>query len=254
LKNSPNRITVPIGSARAVDGSAARLAAGSSVTALTYPAGERPVGATLVLGHGAGAGQQSTFMVTFAQALSALGLDIVTFDFPYIEQRRKIPDRAPVLEACFRSVIEAATAEMPSAKGALFAGGKSMGGRIATQVAAAAPAPELAGLVLLGYPLHPPGKPDQRRDAHLADIRRPMLFVHGTRDAFGSPVELTTSLDGVRPPATIHFVEGGDHSFKISKKDPNAQAAVYANVQQVVVSWITSIVRNARPEKRPPPR
>ena len=124
--------------------------------------------ATLILAHGAGAGQPSPFIVRFARALAGLGVDIVTFNFLYTEQRRRIPDRAPQLEACYRAaVMRTRSAEPSRATLPLFVGGKSMGGRIATQVAAADPSLRVSGLVLLGYPLHPPGKPNQRRDAHL---------------------------------------------------------------------------------------
>jgi len=214
---------------------------GSPTTALVYEATGAVVGATLILGHGAGAGQQSAFMVGFANALAALGLDVVTFNFPYIEQRRKIPDRGPVLEACLRAVIEAVAAAVPSARAAMFAGGKSMGGRIATQLAAADANVPLAGLVLLGYPLHPPGRPTELRDKHLKSIKRPMLFVQGTRDAFGTPAELSPILETLSPRPTLSVVDGGDHSFKLTKKDPAAQAAVHATVQQTIVSWIASV-------------
>src|SRR5206468_8402604 len=140
-----------------------------------------------------------------------LGLDVVTFNFPYIEQRRKIPDRAPVLEECYRDVIAAAGNELGSARRLLCIGGKSMGGRIATQVAAADASLPVAGLVLLGYPLHPPGRPLQRRDKHLPAIRRPMLFVQGTRDAFGTPGELTPILQSLEPEPMLYEVAQGDH-------------------------------------------
>jgi len=199
-----------------------------------------PQRATLILGHGAGAGQRSAFMVDFARALSALGIDMVTFNFLYTEQGRKIPDRAPALEDCYRAVIEAVQSKVTSATRALFIGGKSMGGRIATQVAAAGPELRLSGLVLLGYPLHPPGKPTERRDKHLPAIRKPMLFVQGTRDAFGTPDELAPALAAVQPAPTVHVVDKGDHSFKLPRKDPAAQAAVYAGVQRAIVDFITT--------------
>jgi len=214
--------------------------AGSSTTALVYPAGHHPIGATLILGHGAGAGQRSAFMVEFAQALSALGLDLVTFNFLYTEQRRRIPDRAPALEACYRAVVHAVRCRVASAAHHLFIGGKSMGGRIATQVAAADPALPIAGLVLLGYPLHPPGQPAKLRDAHLPSVRRPMLFVQGRRDSFGTPDELAPVLARLSPPPTVHVVEGGDHSFKLSRKDPARQAAIDAEVQRAILEWITA--------------
>jgi predicted alpha/beta-hydrolase family hydrolase len=234
--SNPNELTV-------------RLETGATTTALVYAAGadgavsETGVtggGATLILGHGAGAGQRSAFMVDFAHALAGLGIDVVTFNFLYTEQGRRIPDRAPALESCYRVVIEAVHAALPSARRALFIGGKSMGGRIATQVAAADPQLRLSGLVLLGYPLHPPGRPTERRDKHLAAIGRSMLFVQGTRDAFGTPDELIPILGRLQPTPAVHVVVKGDHSFKLSKKDPVAQAAVYADVQRAIASFITT--------------
>ena len=112
------------------------LEAGAVTTALAYPAGAPALGAALILGHGAGAGQRSSFMVDFAHAISALGVDVVTFNFLYAEQRKRIPDRGPILEACYRHAIAEVYAAVESARHALFIGGKSMGGRIATQVAA----------------------------------------------------------------------------------------------------------------------
>jgi predicted alpha/beta-hydrolase family hydrolase len=215
-----------------------RLGAGAATTALVYPAAAAHGNAALVLAHGAGAGQRSAFMVDFARALAALGVDVVTFNFLYTEQGRRIPDRAPILEGCCRAVVEVARAEVESARRALFIGGKSMGGRIATQVAAADPEWPIAGLVLLGYPLHPPGKPAERRDRHLPAIARPMLFVQGTRDAFGTPDELAPILGALQPPPLLHAVRQGDHSFKLSRKDPAAQAAVYAEVQQAIADFV----------------
>ena len=217
-----------------------RLATGADTTALVYAGGGTGRRATLILGHGAGAGQRSAFMVDFATALSSMGVDVVTFNFLYTEQGRKIPDRAPALEACYRSVIDAVRGAVDTARRALFIGGKSMGGRIATQVAAADPQLPIAGLVLLGYPLHPPGRPTERRDKHLPAIARPMLFVQGTRDAFGTPDELGAVLGTLNPAPLMHVVERGDHSFKLSRKDPAAQAAIYAEVQRAIVTFVSS--------------
>jgi uncharacterized protein len=225
LKN-PNRLTV-------------RFDAGAT-TALVYPAADPAIRRTLVLGHGAGAGQESAFMAGFARALAALGVDVVTFNFLYTEQRRRIPDRPPILEACYRAVVDAAGREVASASEGLFIGGKSMGGRIATQIAASDPALSIAGLVLLGYPLHPPGKPQQRRDKHLPAIGRPMLFVQGSRDAFGSPAELESIADRMSPRPVVHVVTGGDHSFKVARQTAQEQAAIYANVQQAIVAWMAA--------------
>jgi predicted alpha/beta-hydrolase family hydrolase len=179
-------------------------------------------------------------MVDFADALSTLGIDVITFNFLYTEQGRRIPDRAPALEACYRAVIDVVSASVGSARHALFIGGKSMGGRIASQVAAADPQLRLAGLVLLGYPLHPPGKPTERRDKHLPAIARPVLFVQGTRDAFGTPAELAPIVATMEPAPAVHVVAQGDHSFKLPRKDPVAQAAVYAGVQRAILGFIRS--------------
>jgi predicted alpha/beta-hydrolase family hydrolase len=210
--------------------------AGGAVSAAVYPADGRPR-AALILAHGAGADQRSRFMVEFARGLAALGIDAVTFNFPYMEQRKRIPDRRPALEACYRAVVAAVRREVGSARSALFIGGKSMGGRIATHVAATDAALPLAGLVLLGYPLHPPGRPRERRDAHLSAIGRPMLFVQGSRDAFGTPWELEPVLSALSPPAALHVVTGGDHSFKVPK-GVASQERVYADIQQTIVDWI----------------
>jgi predicted alpha/beta-hydrolase family hydrolase len=214
------------------------LEAGATTTALVYPAQGGPAVAALILAHGAGAGHRSPFIVNFARALSAAGLDIVTFNFLYTEQRRKLPDRAPLLEACYRAAIHVVGRELPSAGRALFVGGKSMGGRIATQVAAADPALRLGGLVLLGYPLHPPGRTDKLRDEHLPAVARPMLFVQGSRDAFGTPAELEPVAQRMSPPPTFYVVAGGDHSFKVSGGDSSRQAAVYGEIQRAIVEWI----------------
>jgi uncharacterized protein len=218
------------------------LEAGAT-TALAYTADLPSFGAALILGHGAGAGQRSAFMVDFARAISSLGVDAITFNFPYTEQRRRIPDRAPVLEACYRAVIASVHAWLPAAKRALFIGGKSMGGRIATQVAAADPTLPIAGLVLLGYPLHPPGRPTERRDKHLPAVGRPMLFVQGARDAFGTPAELAPIVETIGSSASIHVVAGGDHSLKLARKDPAAQAAAYDDVQRTMVEWMRTMTK-----------
>lgn len=212
---------------------------GGATTALVYSAADPRVGAALVLGHGAGAGQQSPFMVGFASALAGRGIDVVTFNFLYTEQRRKLPDRAPVLESCYRAVIDAVRREVESGRRALFIGGKSMGGRIATQVAAADAALPLSGLVLLGYPLHPPGRPDRPRDAHLPAVARPMLFVQGARDGFGTPEELAPVLARIVPPPALRRVAGGDHSFKLSGRDAAKQTALYEEIQRAIAEWIT---------------
>jgi len=227
-------------SARRVNGPDALIITvqpGSTTTALVYPADHEPVGAVLILAHGAGAGQHSPWMVQFAQALSTLGVQTVTFNFLYTEQRRRVPDRRPLLDACYRAVIESVRQHVDVATRSLFIGGKSMGGRIATHLAAEDRDLPVAGLVLLGYPLHPPGRPTERRDAHLPAVGRPMIFVQGSRDAFGTPLELMPVLDTLTPGATLHVVDGGDHSFKATK-DAARQAVLFDNAQRTIVEWI----------------
>jgi predicted alpha/beta-hydrolase family hydrolase len=215
------------------------LEAGGSITALAYPslaAGHD--GPTLVLAHGAGADQCSAFMVQTAQALAVHGITVVTFNFPYKEQRRRLPDRREVLESCYRAVVDAVRHRAGTTARPLFIGGKSMGGRIATQIAAADPRLPIAGLLALGYPLHPPGKPHQRRDAHLPEIARPMLIVQGSRDAFGTPDEFGELLTRMNPVPLIHVVDGGDHSFKIARASGAQQQLTFAVVIETVAKWI----------------
>jgi predicted alpha/beta-hydrolase family hydrolase len=210
---------------------------------LVYPRRGGPPSASLILAHGAGAGQRSPFVTDLASGVAARGLDVITFNFPYAEQNRRIPDRQEVLGACYRAVAAAARLAVPSARIALFIGGKSMGGRIATHVAAADPALQIRGLVLLGYPLHPPGRPERRRDAHLPHVRRPTLIIQGSRDAFGTPEELAPVCLGMSPAPTLHVVAGGDHSFKVSAMSKAGWQTVLENVQQTIVQWIATINR-----------
>jgi predicted alpha/beta-hydrolase family hydrolase len=197
----------------------------------------------LVLGHGAGANQTSSFIVAFATTLAARGITVVTFNFLYSEYRRRVPDPSSKLEACYRAVIEAVRSRAAYKPGKLAIGGKSMGGRIASQVAAG-DVGELAGLVFLGYPLHPPGRIDRLRAAHLRDVRAPMLFVQGSRDAFGTPDELRPILGPLNPPVDLYVVEGGDHSFKIPKSRGISQKDVYQAIQDRIEIWLRSKIAN----------
>jgi predicted alpha/beta-hydrolase family hydrolase len=159
---------------------------------------------------------------------------VATFDFPYMAARRKAPDRPDVLEACWRGAIDSARSQLPEVP--LFIGGKSMGGRIASQVAAGEHAP-IAGLVCLGYPLHPPGRPQQRRDAHLPAIAEPMLFVQGSRDAFGTADEIRALLPRLRA-AELYEVAGGDHSFKVTGRPGTRPDDVLAEIMDRVAGWM----------------
>jgi predicted alpha/beta-hydrolase family hydrolase len=194
--------------------------------------------AGLVLAHGAGAGQRSRFMVEAAQAFAARGITTATFDFPYMAKGRSAPDKAPVLEASWREAVAAARAHHAFAALPLFIGGKSMGGRIASHIAAQGEA-GLAGLVYLGYPLHPPGRPEQRRDKHLPDIKEPMLFVQGSRDEFGRAAEIAALLPSLNPRARLYEVADGDHSFKVRVKTAGrSQDAVLTSIFDAVAAFI----------------
>jgi len=192
--------------------------------------------AAMVVAHGAGSGQASPFMVRTATGLAERDIAAATFDFPYMAAGRRAPDRTDVLERAWREAIDAARHAFGGLP--LFIGGKSMGGRIASHVAAQG-CGDLAGLVLLGYPLHPPGKPDQRRDAHLPAIRERMLFVQGARDAFGTAADIRALLPQLQH-ATLHEVAGGDHSFKVSGRDAPKPDAVLAQILDAVRAWARS--------------
>lgn len=224
---------------------------GGHVTARHYAATPPPV-ATLVFAHGAGSSQSHPAITTFMHALAERGIEGVTFDFPYREQGRKIPDRAPVLEQCYAAVIAQVRERLASARDQLFIGGRSMGGRMATQLAAQDAQLPIAGLVLLGYPLHPPGQPSKRRDAHLPQVGRPMLIVQGSRDTFGTPDEMRPVFEPLAPLATLHIVEGADHSLVVSRT-ASKQAPVNDAIRRVVVDWMTAITR-ADAATRPPQR
>jgi predicted alpha/beta-hydrolase family hydrolase len=198
-------------------------------------------GALLVLAHGAGAGQTHPFMVSTARGLAARGIDVVTFDFLYIQEGRKAPDRTATLEATFLRVIETARQHELFKGHRLFIGGKSMGGRIATHVAASDRELPMDGLVLLGYPLHPPGRAEDRRDSHLPHVARPMLFVQGSRDAFGTPIELAPIVAALGTASSLHVVEGGDHSLRVRTAAAAAQAEVFRDVQAAIAEWIRTV-------------
>ena len=228
-----------------------------SVTALVYAAAKKlRVGVTLILGHGAGAGQLHPFMRLFASGLAERGIDVMTFNFVYMEQRRRVPDPKAKLEACYQAVIEAASKHKKLKGNRLAIGGKSMGGRIASQVAALECAESsalskaatsrrtpntIAALVFLGYPLHPPGRPDKLRDAHLPDIKAPMLFVQGSRDTFGTPDELRAVFKQHHLSPTLHVVEGGDHSLKVPKSLGVPQDQVYAGAINEIAGWLQKL-------------
>jgi hypothetical protein len=215
------------------------------MAALTIYRADEPV-AALVLAHGAGAGQHSAWMVKAAQALADHGITCATFDFPYITAGRKVPDRAPVLEAHWREIVNEAQAQLDGLP--LFIGGKSMGGRIASHIAAqgvdgahSTGSGHARGLVFFGYPLHPPGQPEKRRDAHLPQITLPMLFIQGSLDTFGNEAEMWALMPALQR-AELHVIAGGDHSFKV-KGGAKAVAAAFEQAIHAAQTWIKSRVQ-----------
>ena len=214
------------------------------VSGAIYRALDPSARATLVLAHGAGAPRTHPFMTSMAARIAARGVDVVTFNFLYAEAGRKMPDRVELLEATWRAAIATVRARGGLSTERLFIGGKSMGGRIATRVAAANEGLVLSGVVLLGYPLHPIGKPRIVRDEILG-VRLPMLVVQGTRDELGAAAEVKKLLAGV-PRARVHVVEGGDHSLALPARD---RAERQEQVLDAAAAAIAAFVA-ARPKAR----
>jgi predicted alpha/beta-hydrolase family hydrolase len=211
--------------------------------ALIFPKGAF---ALLVLAHGAGAGMHHPFMSTMALGLSQRGVATLRYQFPYMAAGRRGPDRPPAL---LRTVRAAVAAGLELAEGLpVFAGGKSMGGRMTSGAAAedgwqvgegdgTSPAP-VHGLVFLGFPLHPPGKPSTDRGEHLSRVRIPMLFLQGTRDSFAQLDLLRPVVDALGSLATLHLVDGADHGFSVPKRSGLSQADVLAVLADTTVQWM----------------
>ena len=182
----------------------------------------------VILAHGAGQGMNSPFMNYFQAELTTRGFLTVKFNFNYIEQKRKVPDPQPKLQARYRAVVAEVLAEHKPKR--LIIGGKSMGGRVASTIAG--DIPEVSGLVFLGYPLHPPGKPDQLRDAHLYALAKPMLFISGTRDTFAERPLLEKVVGKIGDHAKLVWIEGGDHSLKTSRKGTDSLRTAVEKIEE----------------------
>jgi hypothetical protein len=195
----------------------------------------------VVLAPGAGSNMHHPFLRYLQEALAGAGIVTVTFNFLYTEAGRKVPDPPPRLLRTWRAVLQRVRAEaMPPA---LFAGGRSMGGRIASMVAAEGEA--LAGLVLLGYPLQPAGRPEVVRSEHFSRIACPMLFVQGTRDSLCDLELLRGELKKATAPVALHVIEEGDHSFKVPRRTGKSERDVWEEIARVVASWVTQAQRGA---------
>jgi predicted alpha/beta-hydrolase family hydrolase len=197
----------------------------------------RPDGARLlyVLAHGAGAGMRHPFLETIAQRLAQSGIATLRYQFPYMERRAGRPDPPAVAAATVRAAVAEATRVAPGLP--LLAGGKSFGGRMTSTAQAEAPLPGVRALVFFGFPLHPPGRPDDKRAEHLARIEIPMLFLQGTRDEFADLKLLQPVVERLGARARLHLVEGGDHSFHVLKRSGRTDADVMAELVQAMVDF-----------------
>src|SRR6266853_1422875 len=202
---------------------------------------ERPGNARqlLVLAHGAGAGMTHPFMERLSSELASVGIATLRYQFPYMEERRRIPDAPAVLLPVVRAAVRAASQAAPDLP--LFAGGKSMGGRMTSQAAAERPLNGVRGLLFFGFPLHPPNRPGTTRAEHLAKVTVPMLFLQGTRDTFADLKLLRPICTELSPKATLHTINDADHSFHVPKSLGKTDLEVLHELVQTVSSWAEEI-------------
>jgi predicted alpha/beta-hydrolase family hydrolase len=194
----------------------------------------------LVLAHGAGAGMGHPFMQAVAEALASRRLASFRFDFPFMQGGRRGPNPPAVLVASVRAAVQAAARAAPDLP--LFAGGKSLGGRMTSTAAAEAPLAGVRGLVFLGFPLHAPGRPSTLRADHLRDVGLPLLFLQGTRDKLAELSLLEPVCRELGERATLHVVEGGDHSFHVLKRSGRSDEQVLAELADAIASWTQSLL------------
>ncbi len=209
----------------------------ASISALlTRPAHPR---ACFVLAHGAGAGMTHAFMEAVASGLAERGVATLRYQFPYMEKGSKRPDPPAIAQAAVRAAVEAAARACPGLP--LIAGGKSFGGRMTSQAQAKSELAGVIGLAFFGFPLHPAGKPSSDRAAHLADVHIPMLFLQGTRDKLAEPDLLRPVIDQLGALATLHLVEGADHSFHVPARSGRSDREVLDEVLDAFAAWAEAI-------------
>jgi len=201
----------------------------------------RSADALLVLAHGAGAGMTHPFMAAMAGGLAERAIATLRYQFPYMERGSKRPDPPPLAQATVRAAVAAAAQAQPELP--LFAGGKSFGGRMSSQAQAKAPLSGVRGLVFVGFPLHPAGKPATDRANHLADVKVPMLFLQGTRDALAELPLLEPVCKSLGKRATLKLFTDADHSFHVPAKSGRKDADVFAELLDVIAAWIRDHVR-----------
>jgi predicted alpha/beta-hydrolase family hydrolase len=196
--------------------------------------------ACFVCAHGAGAGMAHPFMAAMAAELAARGIATLRYQFLYMERGSKRPDPPKVAHAAVRASVAAAARLRPQLP--LFAGGKSFGGRMTSQAQAAAPLPGVRGLIFLGFPLHPAGRPARERGAHLSDVRIPMLFLQGTRDQLAFPEQIDPLCTALGNRATLRPFEGADHSFHVPARSGRTDAQVRGELADVLADWIDAVI------------
>jgi len=211
------------------------LASGGTISGLLQPPASAK--ACYVFAHGAGADMKHAFMASIAQGLAERSIASLRFNFPFMEQGSKRPDSPAVAHAAVRAAVAEAAQHMPGVP--LFAGGKSYGGRMSTQAQAAEPLPGVKGLVLLGFPLHPAGKPSTERAAHLAGVKLPMLFLQGTRDGLADLDLITQTTASLGNKANLHIVEGADHAFHVLVRSGRTDAQVREELCDIMAAWMT---------------
>ena len=189
----------------------------------------------LVLGHGAGAGMTHPFLEKLARELAEAGVATLRYQFPYIEERRRVPDKPEVLTATVAAAVGRAAETAPELP--LLAGGKSMGGRMTSQAAAQGLLGSVKGLVFFGFPLHPPNRPGTSRAEHLAKVSVPMLFLQGTRDTLADLALLRPICEKLGSRATLHIIAEGDHSFHVLKKAGKTDEAVMKELAETTSAW-----------------
>jgi uncharacterized protein len=193
--------------------------------------------ALYVVAHGAGAGMHHPFLARIADALAARDIATFRYEFPYMQARKQRPDPPAVAEATVRDAVAEAARVAPGLP--IFAGGKSFGGRMTSQAQASAPLPGVRGLVFLGFPLHPPGRPATARAEHLSQVQVPMLFLQGTRDEFAQLDLLRGVVESLGKRATLHVIEAGDHSFKVPKKRVGkSDTDVMQELAETISQWL----------------
>jgi predicted alpha/beta-hydrolase family hydrolase len=200
----------------------------------------------LVLAHGAGAGMSHPFMEELAEELASVGVATLRYQFPYMEERRRVPDAPAVLTATVRAAVRAATEVVRGLQ--LLAGGKSMGGRMTSQAAAQRPLDDVRGLVFFGFPLHPPRQPGTKRAEHLVKVTAPMLFLQGTRDTFADLKLLRPVCAKLGSKATLHVIETADHSFHVLKSSGRSDTEVLRELAETTASWAESTINSLLPK------